>query len=429
MVAMNPYNFVRLGPMDEGARQKPLGHKALVNEYHGERVHNGRLQVRLTAFGPLMVLSHHSDDVTETEGHKHFQRFFHYSNDFRPIIPGSSLKGMVRAIAEAASNSCLSVLNEEYDGRWPDFTNAYPPSLHFCGGSSSAEICPTCRLFGMAQEKEGGTSEIGVRPQAFQGKVRFSDAVFEGNLDNIYAGPARLIILSTPKLSQNVWYHDVNRGCSRYPLAGRKFYYHHDSLIPKTDNSNGRLNQRATITPLKPGATFTFYVDFRNLLQSELDLLLYALELEPARELEIVENGIVRFNWQAVRQYPGVYPKLGYGKPAGLGSVCLLVTGIDLLDPVARYGEAGDGWGQHLQADEARAFVRYAKHYGFLHSRVIVSEAGKKVLPSYLSDLRRILRFPNGISTFRYPTLNEFKRYKKELIKLPLPKSESSWSP
>lgn len=40
----------------------------------------------------------------------------------------------------------------------------------------------------MAQEAAGGTSITGGRPQAFQGKVRISDAIFEGTLDDIYAG-------------------------------------------------------------------------------------------------------------------------------------------------------------------------------------------------------------------------------------------------
>lgn len=429
MPDMNPYNFVRIHPMAKGARQKPLGHKRLVDEHEGEQAYNGRLQGTLTAFGPLMILSHDPNDIAEEpRDHKHFQRFFHYPGDERPVIPGSSFKGLVRSIAEAATNGCLSILNEVYTKRWDDFSDAYPPSLHFCGGlDTGGEFCPTCRVFGTAPEKEAGTSETGAYPQAFQGKVRFSDAVFQGSLDDIYDDPARLIILAEPKLSEQVWYHVPKRGHPRYPLAGRKFYYHHDDLAPQTDDSDDRLRLRATVSPLEPGATFDFRIDFRNLLESELRLLLYALELEPATSLVQTNGDSVTFNWQAVKDHKGIYPKLGYAKPAGLGSAGLLVTEIALLDPATRYGGGDNDWGQQLAGAAAREFVEDQKKQ-FRLSQTFVKDERRYWQP-YFFDLRQILRFPNDIGTFRYPTLNEFRKYKARGIKLPIPGHEDEWRP
>lgn len=429
MPDMNPYNFVRIIPMASDARQKPLGHKELVDQFGDEPVYTGRLRGTLTAFGPVMVLSHDPDDIAVGPGdHKHFQRFFHYPGDERPVIPGSSLKGMVRSTAEAAANGCLSILNEVYTKRWDDFSDAYPPSLHFCGGlDTGREFCPTCRVFGTAPEEEAGTSETGTYPQALQGKVRFSDAIFQGDLDNVYDEPARLIILAEPKLSDQVWYHVEGRGHPRYPLAGRKFYYHHDRLQPQTDNSERRLHLRATVSPLRPGATFDFRLDFRNLLESELRLLLYALELEPAASLIQTSDDSVTFDWQAVKEHKGVYPKLGFAKPAGLGSICLLVSEIALLDPATRYSSEGDGWGQHLAGAAAREFVEEQKKQ-FRLSQTFVKDERRYWQP-YFFDLRQILRFPNNIGTFRYPTLNEFRDYKAKGVKLPIPGHENEWRP
>jgi hypothetical protein len=426
MPDMNPYNFVRLQPMAEDARQVPLGHKQLVREHNGEQVRSGRLQGLLTAFGPLLVLSHDlaaGDLVVESDGHKRFKRFFHYPGDQRPVIPASSLKGMVRAVAEAACNGCLSILNETYVKRWDDFASAYPPGLHFCGGlPTGGAFCPTCRIFGSAPEgEESGTAERGATPQAFQGKVRFGDAIFQGDLAGIYQPPVTLVTLSMPKLSNRVWYSDPARGSSRYPLAGRKFYFHHDDLTPQADNSPAHRNQRSTVTPLKPGATFAFQLDFRNLLESELSLLLYALELEPASALVQVNGRSVSFDWQNVHQHKGVYPKLGYGKPAGLGSVCILVTELDLLDPTARYGGQVDGW-QRLTGAEMRQVVEALKRR-FRRAQVYTRD-GKTYYHPYLADLRQILRFPNDVASFRYPTLREFQSYRTQGKKLPMPGRE-----
>jgi len=374
-----------------------------------------------------MILSHDPGDVVEDrDEHKRFRRFFHYPDDERPVIPGSSLKGMVRSVAEAACNGCLSILNEVYVRRWEDFSDAYPPSLHFCGGlDTNGAFCPTCRIFGTAPEEEGGTSEIGAYPQAFQGKVRFSDAIFQGDLNNIYDAPATLITLGEPKLSDQVWYYDPRRGGKRYPLAGRKFYYHHDDLTPQTDDSPSRRHLRATVTPLKAGATFAFRLDFRNLLESELALLLYALELEPAEPLVQVAETSITFNWQAVKQHKGIYAKLGYGKPAGLGSVCLLTTEIALLDPVTRYGGPGDGWRERLTGRELRKFVEEQRQQ-FRMSQTFLKDE-KRYWQPYFFDLHQILRFPNNIGRFRYPTLDEFKDYKSKGVKLPMPGHENEW--
>lgn len=438
---MNPYNFVRLYPMAAAARQPAVPHSSYAREYNGQPVFSGRMTCTLTTFSPTMVLSHTPQDHTQSGEHKIFNRFFHRPDDLRPVIPASSLKGMVRAIAEAASNSCLSVIQEDHGARWPDILSSYPPSLHFCGrkeanpvvipaGSEQPpHLCPTCRIFGTAPQQESGGNRAGLYPRAFQGKVRFSDAHLVGDGANAHDQSYTLISLLEPKLSQKVWYYDTQRGSHQYPLAGRKFYYHHDSLIPSTA-SKSKFN--STVRPVRPGNIFLFDVDFRNLTEYEMDLLIYALQLEPAaqliveRELEVGPDGQrethLVFNSDKAATASGIYPKLGYGKSAGLGSVCVLVSAMKLLDPRERYS-GGDGW-RTLTGDERDNQMRGTQ----MRIRMLYhGDQQTRITDGYLADLREILRFPNGLGPMSYPTLRDFRGYKEDGIKLPLPGQEGAW--
>jgi hypothetical protein len=437
---MNPYNFVRLQEMATGARQIPVPHSAYTQEHAGQPVFSGRLTCTLTTFSPTMILSHTPQDFHEQNEHKIFRQFFHRPDDVRPMIPATSLKGMARAIAEAASNSCLSVIQEAHGARWPNILSGYPPSLHFCGRGEAnpyvlpdntdgpPSLCPACRIFGTAPQQESGGSRAGLYPRAFQGKARFHDAHLVSDLAQAHDREYTLIALLEPKLSQKVWYYDTRRGSSNHPLAGRKFYYHHDTLEPLT-GPRSRFN--STIRPVRAGAIFLFHVDFRNLTDYELDLLVYSLQLEPALQLVVereltLENGQRErhrvFDHANVRRHPGVYPKLGYGKAAGLGSVCLLVSRVQRLDPIARY-TGDEGWqlltpAQVVDLSQgAQARMRFVHHGNFQHIQT----------ENHLADLRQILRFPNGLGQIRYPTLKEFGVYKERRVKLPLPGQENNW--
>lgn len=439
MPDMNPYNFVRLRPMADGARQVPLSHGVYVARAGEEAVYSGRLTCTLTAFSPIMILSYNEaqgDFSVDRSEHKHFHRFFHYPDSERPVIPGTALKGMLRSVAEAASNSCMAILDDEhklYEKRWPDFKYSYPDSLTFCGrvhpgegigGSGPKAFCPTCRIFGTAPEgADAGTAETGAYPHAYRGKVQISDALFVGDYSNASLPMDRpLITLLEPKVSEKVWYRDPGRNVEGYTLAGRKFYYHHDELKPQTEDRPNKFN--ATVTPLRAGATFEFDIDFTNLLQSELALLLYSLELEPARQLIVSEGDQLRFNWRAVSHHSGIYHKLGYGKAAGLGSCAILVSELSVFQATNRYGGNGDDW-TRLTLAETRENVTVLKRE-FYQSQEMRA-GNRRGLRPYFADLRKILRFPNNMGTLRYPTLAEFGDYKEGGRKLPSPGQEQEW--
>nr|MCU0490915.1 TIGR03986 family CRISPR-associated RAMP protein [Chloroflexaceae bacterium] len=107
--ALAPYNFVPLPDTVVGAELPLPTH----DTYHADR-HTGRIACELTTASPLYVrcgytpeeyadLSEKSySDLTPEERRKRAQ-FFSLADPKQPVIPGSSLRGMLRALVEIAS--------------------------------------------------------------------------------------------------------------------------------------------------------------------------------------------------------------------------------------------------------------------------------------------------------------------------------------
>ncbi|NOZ71028.1 MAG: TIGR03986 family CRISPR-associated RAMP protein [Chloroflexi bacterium] len=104
---LNPYNFVRtLEPKSPNAapllgRVPPPPHDRYVGL-------SGRITCKLTATTPLFVSDSEGVTVERVEGkeHKHY-RFFR-DPDGNIAIPGTSLRGPVRSVFEAVTNSCFA---------------------------------------------------------------------------------------------------------------------------------------------------------------------------------------------------------------------------------------------------------------------------------------------------------------------------------
>lgn len=102
---LNPYNFVRPLP---GRRPKDdvLGNAPPPpHDRYIPNLLSGRIVCKVTAVTPLFVSDSHAIDGESGE-HRTF-RFFEY--DGKPALPASSLRGMLRSVFEAATNSCFSV--------------------------------------------------------------------------------------------------------------------------------------------------------------------------------------------------------------------------------------------------------------------------------------------------------------------------------
>ena len=277
-----PYEFV---PFPPGSPKK----KEVEGHHHfaGGKL-SGMLMLRLIARRPVQVASGFQDVVrVKTLGEvivaSDVTRRQH--GEEVHVLPGSSLKGVVRSIVEALSASCVRVAS------WRT-RDAIPRRLTPC--SRVGQLCPACRLFGMT----------GRGRENYAGQVQVEDAVM---IDG------KLVIVRTPLLWAPA---RSRRGLPRRYLEdgqakGRKFYFH------------GRLAEGTDARiAAGTGAVFESRFHFENLTAEELGLLLTALGQHPEKPFLI---------------------KVGAAKPVGMGSLEVEVRWVELLGDIRSSGRAGAG--------------------------------------------------------------------------------------
>lgn len=326
---MNPYNFVPLGP---AAPREKLTHH---HQFSGQ---SGALACRLETLTHFFI----AGEQERMERQQH-QELVLLREGNAPIIPGSSLKGAIRHLAEAISGSCLVLPNHprmraikgdrlEYFDYQKKSRDSYPLPEGFypCGleGETDPEkktACPACRMFGYL------SGEV-----LFGGKVSFETGRIEGEYRT-----ERLILepFGSPAPRHKPFY-GTTESDFREP-RGRKFYYHR---IAGARTMKQKTDFNKTVEAIHPGAVFVFSVPYQNLSEAELALLIFALELEgPMRH------------------------KLGMGKGVGLGSVRIRITGWKKYNTTERYRQWGEGTtelsGETLR-DAIRAQIEaYHRHY------------------------------------------------------------------
>lgn len=300
--------------------------------------------------------------------------------DGRPLIPGSSLKGAFRAIAEAASRSCVSMVTEDqrrrpfrYSERQREFPGRHariPSSVKRVVSRSrtvrleldpqtmdplapcqaNGALCPCCALFGLL---------------GYRGRVSFSTAEPLGACETeIRQVPALFSPRAHRLAHKDYWTQDAfedvddreGRRVRLHHIVGRKFYPHLDCspggdlgklnrrLAREFDPSTWKFVEPIEVVPI--GARFRFTISVRNARLWEIGLLLFAL----GQDVEIGPDG--RVPWM---------PKLGGGKAVGLGSVRIEVEDVELRPGAALYrtyrlrGEAKEQWSP---TDALRAFLQ-----------------------------------------------------------------------
>jgi CRISPR/Cas system CSM-associated protein Csm3 (group 7 of RAMP superfamily) len=336
---MYPYDFVRMNWERGVERRAAKSH----DRFEGL---SGHLTGTLTALTPLFIPEHRDIGMRRLP----YKSFLTDSHG-QAIIPGSSLKGLARSLVETIGPGCWWLL-KEHERRLPrDFKQC----------TREDKLCVACRMFGLIQ---GQTLLLG--------HVGFEDAVCQKAVEH---PPFYTIILGSPKAHHTAFYLDP----SGERPSGRKFYFHHST--PPVDKGQWlpdgaplvRQPQNAYIKPLDTGSFFTFSAHFDNLAEDELRLLLYALVLEP-----------------------GMRHKIGYAKPAGLGSVAIALTELECIDYRRRYTSPDRGrttyTGEALQRFVADQIAPYVK------DKTSVT----------LQDLRRIWAWP-GRDDLRYPSWHWFQ--------------------
>ena len=258
----------------------------------------GRLTCEIKTLTPLFV--------GDGAGHQD-KRFVRHVRDRKPCpyIPATSLKGAIRSLAEIVGNAAVP-----FPGRTVDHRHRLP------NAQSGSRLDVVARTFG---HLNGG--------KVFAGLIRFSDAELTGDATPDKWQPYK-VVFGQPKRSHHSFYPTNNR---------RKLYHHRAGAEYLTPAPAGI--RTVPVTPAPPGTRFRFTVDFENLREHELDLLLYCLVLEEESTVELSAAALGRDGDQPCVTLRGpLRHKLGGAKPHGAGSVRLRVTKLQMrTDPAARY--------------------------------------------------------------------------------------------
>lgn len=258
-----PYELISF-PKERPTLKRPTGH----HKYHSDRLH-GTLYLTLTVQTSLHVSTGVVVMGSDINSRVPLIKTMVQGVDQKLSIQGSSLKGCIRSVYEAITNSTLAVITSKYSDKLPQ--ERLP-----C--KNKEQLCPASQVFGALN---------------WQGLIDFSDAKCEsagystGFMPSLYA----------PR-PQREGYYRGNK------VAGRKFYYHTIRAIDKGQNQGIPVQQAAK------EYTFTTQLHYRNLTPAELGTLLIVLGQDP--------------------KYP-IALKVGGGKPIGMGTMTVTVREIDVF--------------------------------------------------------------------------------------------------
>jgi len=373
---MNPYDFVRIEWDKPPIREKPIWHYQLSGPQQ-QKLYHGHIELAIQTETPFFIIDPHNNNRPARS-----LRNLRGQGDY--IIPGSSLKGMLRSVVETLGRGCLTIFDGNYEpikknGRVTGYEALYKDKglVHrdhkdFLRCTDNNDLCLSCRIFGMMRPKRGeGNSdrETGKSKNLFLGKVNIGDACAPQN-SPLYKKAFYTADLMGPKPHHADFYLDATKKA----IAGRKYYFHHATEPLQSSRVTG---YNRDIQPLDKGTTFHARLDFARLTADEFAALLLAITLED-----------------------NMRHKIGYAKPLGLGSVHLIPQSMALIDYSNRYTQP-DEHGQTHYDHEAIVQIR----------NTLLKDFNKTHLASQsLGDLRRIWRWPADPNViYKYPDYDWFK--------------------
>ena len=345
----NPFDFVFFS----GTEPTPTLF-SLAEIEQGQDLYSGYLEVELKALTPLHIVG---TQIPAIPGHKISKSLF-YKEDNGYCIPGSSIRGMLRAFIETLTNGCVSQAQENPDDMpaYPkDYGKNNPKGRHIGfdsfkvtenthGDGSKSNIGPAIPPVYRLDRKKGmdiATYLMGAiiseeKSLSRRHKIRIEDAVFPENFlcdckmidiydkEKVHDQNEVSPFMGGAHPSASNWWYMVPKEI-RQRLAGgihhviemigegfwgRKFYFHQDPnvcsdfyLNPKKDSQKWQSDHRRpiyefTASCLDKEKPVNFRIDVERLPKPILDLLCICL-------------------------MPGanIRHKLGYGKQYGYGSV------------------------------------------------------------------------------------------------------------
>lgn len=219
-----PYTLIEW-PEGAVARTKPAGHRSL-----DLTKHTGRLELTIEALTPVHVAS---GVIKLTDDPYRLMARDIVRVGGEPVLPGSSVKGCIRSIAEAISHSCVRLRRDDV-----------PDELAPC--TRKNELCIACQIFGSF---------------GYLAPVRFSD--FRQTSGDV-------ALVGVPL------FHQPGKDPRLYRdgrwARGRKFYMH----------SAQQARGDSAMYVCTEGSYFEGTIEFANLDDRQLGLLLVALGLDSA---------------------------------------------------------------------------------------------------------------------------------------------------
>ena len=284
----NPYRWVRVS--DRAVERDAPGY------HHRLSGISGRVWCELEALTPVFI---------GTGGR--IGEFVRHERTRQPYIPATSLKGVIRSLVEVVGNAAVPFPKTRVD-----------PKHQLACARDGSRLDFAARIFGYL---DGGN--------VFAGLVCFSDAELVG----VHPPPNQWkqyeVAVGQPNPTHRAFYPDANR---------RKFYHHHPDAKELVRPHPG-ITQTVMVRPAPPGTRFHFTVDFANLRDAELGLLLYCLVLEEQTTVPLTPAALGSdADKEDITLQGPLRHKLGGAKPHGAGSVRLRVGKLQArTDPAARY--------------------------------------------------------------------------------------------
>jgi len=284
-VFWNPYRMVPV-------RSKIFRKSPLTDEkFNGK---NGRISCAIQNLTPLFV-----------GGNRMNSQLF-LSRNGKQIIPGSSLKGLLRSLAELVGGGCNVM----------DTRGQHSKSHQAC--NQAKFLCIACRMFGMMERGSGA--------KVHEGNICIGDAIAREDKPETKTFQ---ILLSNCGTRHEPFYRNPSSGKSDGAI--RKLYFHQPARTESVPRIPQNLQSRAwLIDAILPGHHFDFEIQFANLEEDELKLLLYVLALEDEQTVEVGDDNKILSG--------PLRHKIGNAKPLGLGSCHIRINRLTYLpDPAIRF--------------------------------------------------------------------------------------------
>ncbi|KPA18999.1 protein containing DUF324 [Candidatus Magnetomorum sp. HK-1] len=340
----NPYRMIQVG--DRIKKESPVTDE----KFNG---HNGMLTCSLTNLTSLYI------GGNRNEYHKN-RTFLKRKDSGKFVIPGSSLKGLIRSTSEIVGNGCMVT----------DKNNA-------CNQINS--LCIACRMFGMMERKQHAS--------VHKGKISFSDAII---LEDSPSTKSFEVYLSSCGTRHEPFYRTPETG--KLDNKSRKLYFHQPKRTESVPSLSTVIKSKAwNINALLPGHNFDFTVQFSNLTEQELSVLIYALTLEENVTVNIKDNN---------QQLSGpLRHKLGNAKPLGLGSCCIRIKKLLMhKDPNQRFASLINHYNDEYADENLKEYISN-KIQPFIKDRSNTMQQFRKMMIWDENDDR----------VFKYPDYNWFQ--------------------